>query len=1228
MKKTIFSIVALTAMGIGTASAVDFTSVDNLAAGCAVEVSSERNDGDRNRITDDDLGTSWQAKEIAGGEQRTFQDWFIVDLGETKEFTDIEVTWQAAHPYLYDIYVTDEKPEFTTDAESTTKDQTITADWLAANTPAVVDAGCGNYGDATSPETITSSGTFRGRYIMVYAKNYATWAIQYGICCYELRVADLSEVANQISSLQFSDVSVAKGSTVEVTVSAKTMAGEAVDLNRFDSITLTCSDAEAVTITDVEKGKFSVTGNKFGYYTMTATAVGEGSTFEATANLVVAYDWATVTNIAQGKSAYSNYNNANAYKSVDGDFGSRWEAGGDVRSGVKYYVDLATEYNITAVGFNWDAAYCNQYKLYYASDGVGISGEDGVNNEAWVEFLSVDRVLANANKNTDTNVLDTPVKARYVMIESVETQIWGMSFYEMLIAGELAEEIDPTKITSIKIADATIAEGEIATISVAAYNKLGKVIADAEMTTTLTADSDKVVITKNEDGTYSVTCAEMGVYTLTALATVGEETFTATATLTVLINWTNTENIADATVNTLAVSYASHNSENANQSNDGNTGTRWEAGSGATGDSAWWYIDLGNEYNVSAIEFVWEGAYAKKYEVLYATTLQEAVEGEAQEPLWAETPLFTQEKELQGFPNTDTHVFDAVKARYIKVHQLEEGFGGYGMSMWEVRIAGTPASEAVLTSLSLTADQTALFAGEPATLTLKAIDNYGKAYPTADAVITLEENTSDAVLEGMTLTTAKKGAVTVKATLGNLEAAVCVATVAEGENVALASTGSVATACEESENPQNAIDGDAGSLWVAPYDEAVGQDDNHWIMVDLAGYYDVDMVEISWEGAIAANYNIEFSVDGENFGDAPAYTHVGKDGVSAETHRFYGVEATGVRYVKVNVTRHASTYGSKIYELRVYGVGEKLMEANEEGTEFSGAWNETTFAEKANFAAPEIDLTNVRALPAEIVLPEDANKHLFIYVPAGAACANQANVIVKNEDFSYTANQINLYDGVDYYITHSVDVVNVTFNKEFKTADVYDSFVVPFAFTPSADLVAYEFVGVNEENNIYLSEAKATVEANIPMVVEVKADVTSVSAQNVTLYPDPSTLSSVVEKAPADLDQVIAHFTYESKATEGTEFTVQGTTVAAFEGTLTAFDVYFDIPVAGSSFVYTIRANVWVGISSTLFDDPNALVDVYNLNGVRVRTAVKASEAGLDLDRGVYIIGGKKVMVK
>lgn len=58
-----------------------------------------------------------------------------------------------------------------------------------------------------------------------------------------------------------------------------------------------------------------------------------------------------------------------------------------------------------------------------------------------------------------------------------------------------------------------------------------------------------------------------------------------------------------------------------------------------------------------------------------------------------------------------------------------------------------------------------------------------------------------------------------------------------------------------------------------------------------------------------------------------------------------------------------------------------------------------------------------------------------------------------------------------------------------------------------------------------------------------------------------------------------------------------------------------------------LRAELSTGIAETVVD-ANSKVDVYTISGVKVRQSVKAASATNGLPAGIYIVGGKKVLVK
>lgn len=109
-----------------------------------------------------------------------------------------------------------------------------------------------------------------------------------------------------------------------------------------------------------------------------------------------------------------------------------------------------------------------------------------------------------------------------------------------------------------------------------------------------------------------------------------------------------------------------------------------------------------------------------------------------------------------------------------------------------------------------------------------------------------------------------------------------------------------------------ATDGDAaGSRWESKWDDPAQS-----ITVDLKDPYVLNRVRVKWEAAFAKKYNIEISMDGQN------WTKVGDVDVPnlpADQWVETAINGQG-RYVRINCEEKALTaYGYSIYEFEVYG---------------------------------------------------------------------------------------------------------------------------------------------------------------------------------------------------------------------------------------------------------------------------------------------------------------------
>ncbi len=217
-----------------------------------------------------------------------------------------------------------------------------------------------------------------------------------------------------------------------------------------------------------------------------------------------------------------------------------------------------------------------------------------------------------------------------------------------------------------------------------------------------------------------------------------------------------------------------------------------------------------------------------------------------------------------------------------------------------------------------------------------------------------------------------------------------------------------------------------------------------------------------------------------------------------------------------------------------------------------------------------------------------------------------------NAPTSFTANQI----------TYKRAVAASTDEKD----EVY-TFVLPFTFT--ADKVngtVYELSGVNNGVLDFTSlKGSMELKANRPYLV--------VSNGNGTQLLNASAFSGEVV-ATGDLTNEVYGGVTMVGAYEATPITsgaseswygynANGQFVKANTGTINPFRTAIKSTGSQSSFALKLDGTV-TGIVN--LENPNAKVDVYTVSGVCVRKNVPAASALNGLSRGVYIVGGQKVV--
>lgn len=434
---------------------------------------------------------------------------------------------------------------------------------------------------------------------------------------------------------------------------------------------------------------------------------------------------------------------------------------------------------------------------------------------------------------------------------------------------------------------------------------------------------------------------------------------------------------------------------------DGNNGTSWESEHGI--DDVSFVLDFGQQRVFNTVQMLWEAAYGKHYKLFVSD------DGEN----------FKEVKEvnesLAGFPYMQTVELEKQTARYLKWQGIERGTQ-YGYNLFEIQVL-LPGEPVLTTFKVATADVVKV--GEETPLTITALDQNGIAMSGIEITYTITPADAATITDGK-LTAAKKGSIQVKAEVGALSSSFSLFAY-EGENLA---KGKTVTAIDGSENPDNAVDENEGSMWVMPDVPEANHVYDAWLQLDLGDFYNLDLVYLYFEGACAQDYTLQFSQDADNW--ITAYTYVGKEGVDNRKDYHYSNIAAShkVRYIKVFITKAATGYGVKIRELQVYG------------TPFDASDTTQPVLTKA-------ELVDKGSTWVKIAVEATDDKEVFAYLISESAHAifqqtspdNDGNILIKEltEETAYTF----VVKALDASLNESDPIeVNVTTSKYYTVPNI------------------------------------------------------------------------------------------------------------------------------------------------------------------------------------------------
>jgi len=134
-----------------------------------------------------------------------------------------------------------------------------------------------------------------------------------------------------------------------------------------------------------------------------------------------AYTASTQSNDGSGETNSQPANDRSAFRSFDGNPGTRWGSHGGHTNWLQ--VDLGQTHVIDKVVLMWEAAYANKYIIQVSNDG-----------NSWTNIHTHDAVAS--GDHTDEIPLAQPAEGRYVRMQGIEAATqWGLSLYEFEVYG-------------------------------------------------------------------------------------------------------------------------------------------------------------------------------------------------------------------------------------------------------------------------------------------------------------------------------------------------------------------------------------------------------------------------------------------------------------------------------------------------------------------------------------------------------------------------------------------------------------------------------------------------------------------------------------------------------------------------------------------------------------------------------------------------------------------------
>lgn len=547
-----------------------------------------------------------------------------------------------------------------------------------------------------------------------------------------------------------------------------------------------------------------------------------------------------------------------AAQAFDGNMGTRWES--EQSDSQQIVVDLKKSYMIDRVKLSWETAFGKGYSIDVSLDG-----------DNWQTVFGT----LHGNGGVD-ELYFAPVEARFVRLKGTERGTpYGYSLYEFEVY-----EYDPTYMAEPLPAPQLHADQAAPYVKQAVsigfasderyFNSIEKVLLDG---VELVKETDYVVL-PGQIKLAGHLFAAAGNYEVTVQALHYDDALVLQA----IGRIPPTKNLALGIGSTAS-------SGDSSAAFDDNSGTRWISDAD---DNQQLTADLGDVYEIGRIVLDWEGAFGKAYRI----------EGSLDGVEWAE--LYSMS---DGDGGIDEILLEATETRFVRMQGIERGTP-YGYSLWSFEVYPYDPSGLKLPP-AITPAASSYTVGENVLLQFAAAPQYVEALSSilvngadvlADAVI----DQASIVLPAQVLQAGTNSIQLISDGYRDVSLTLDIKRL----NVAV---GATVTASSSAGTAGLIVDGSTGTRWESEHGV-----DPQWIMLELTEAKQVSQLSIYWEGARAARYTVELSLDGEQWEQVALVDQY--NGLNDQVN----FDPALCKFIRVTGLERALPYGYSIFELEVY----------------------------------------------------------------------------------------------------------------------------------------------------------------------------------------------------------------------------------------------------------------------------------------------------------------------